>query len=286
LALLTLEIDWHSERTPIDAALTQRARQELLASVNSSPEQSSQYNVSLTGATLLALALLERRQESPSWDWLPEELQANSFGKPRGHEIWCTVIAILYGLAEDRNQLLKALVGPGRPAAMISLALHALLSNPTPAGELEKCLTGLLNGLTFPEDARLVNLLTAEQPSMAARLGRRLVKDLPDLSPVRLTPDIDEQVDLISRLIWAAELHTTASQPAQAAALHSMAIDILRHLQAKLANSACESVFLASGPSAAAEAWQLPDWTVGTLPSASLLCHYLDEGRLELARER
>lgn len=286
LALLSLEAAWPTESAPFDMDLLIRARQEFSAFVNSSPEKASQDNTSLESAALLALAMLERRRELHSWIWLPEDLQTNYIDYPGRHAAWNTAMAILYGLTEDRIQLLQVLVNSTDQASIVALALHALLSQPTPAVEREKTLVTLMNSLSFPDDARLVSLLAAHLPSVCAKLARRLVKSLPDLSLVPLASDFEGQVHHISSLLWAAELHAIASQPAQAAALRSMAIDILRHLQGNLANSACESVFEASGPSAAVEAWRAAlSGPLARSPVSVLLCHYLDGGRIDQARD-
>ena len=279
LAFLALDHPISAAGEPLDPLLRQRALRAYESLVRQNPPGAGE-RPTLAHAGLLALTLAEHRQVSGSWGNLPSDLSPAPTHDPAFGTTWRTPLAILYGLAADRINLLGELVYPGAPLPFIEAALHALLSNPLPPTEQGQILATLLRDLPLPEAGVLLRQIEKHRPDLAARLARRLLGRHPTIPAPRRSASNLEKLDHVGQLLFNAEIHSLAAQPTQAASLRSLALRQTRSLQLEIAAQLAEASANSGDLAAAGRAWQsISPASDGAVPPPGLVLLLIETGR-------
>jgi tetratricopeptide (TPR) repeat protein len=227
LAFLQLGTPLPVDPLAMDAKLRRNAIQEYESLLRNSPGQVAE-PMSLRRAGLLAIALLEHRRMSKSWNDLPSDL------KPAAVSTWFTPLACLYGLAPDPQDMLRMLIHPRSSYPFRELGLHALLSNPLSTYEQEKILKQLAADLPLPETASFLNQLGAHRSALATDLARQILDRQATFAHRKRYRYHPEQVSYLSYLLAHADLNNLAGKTDQAALLHSLAVDATQELHQQL----------------------------------------------------
>jgi tetratricopeptide (TPR) repeat protein len=279
LAFLALGQPLSAAGSPLDPLLRQRALRAYESLIRQN-QPGSEERPTLAGAGLLALTLAEHRHVSGSWGNLPTDLSPVPTHNPAFGRTWRTPLAILYGLAADRLNLLAELIYPGAPLPFIENALHALLSNPLPPTEQGQVLATLLRELPLPEAGVVLRQIEKHRPELSSRLARRLLGRQATLPAPRRSASNLEKLDLVGQLLFNAEIHSLASQPSQAASLRSLALNQTRALQLEIAAQLAETAANAGDLPAAGRAWaSISPTSDGAEPPAGLVLLLIDSGR-------
>jgi tetratricopeptide (TPR) repeat protein len=175
----------------------------------------------LAQAGLAALQLREGRREAGSWDILSNELSA---AEP-------TVLACLYGMVPDSLDMLRALAVNKSAGQRITLALHAILSNPMPPETQYENLRAFFEVLTELEQKELLKYLAVQAPTQAAGLAKiQLAKQV-------ITADKYQSMGELDRLAISeqvAEIQHIAIQAAQEIPILVESLKSSRRIQARL----------------------------------------------------
>jgi tetratricopeptide (TPR) repeat protein len=279
LAFLALEQPLSAASAPLDPLLRQRALRAYESLVRQNLPAGDE-QPTLAHAGLLALSLAEHRHVSGSWGNLPSDLGPVPTHDPAFGRTWRTPLAILYGMAADRLNLLAELVYPGAPLPFMEIALHGLLSNPLPPVEQGQVLATLLRDLPLPEACVLLRQVEKHRPEMAARLARQLLDRQPTIPTPRRSASNLEKLDLVGQLLFNAEVHSLAVQPTQATSLRSLALRQTRALQLEIAAQLAEAAANSGDLAAAGRAWgSISPASDGAEPPTSLVLQLIEIGR-------
>jgi tetratricopeptide (TPR) repeat protein len=234
---------------PLDAGLKRKSASAFETTIQErrkgllSPSHPSS-EAALARGGLLALALRERRRSIGSWDGVPRELGKNGSNGDINSTIsvkaWETAVACLVGLLPDPLEMLAAFIAPGGPPGGHFLALHALLSNPMPPGETIKSILQLLENLALPDSLAIMHLLSAQRPSIAAKVVnefpiKNLFQDKIIYSSSHKDTDVYfKQISELEASVAGAEARHMAKDYPQAGALLDKALHATHKLQANL----------------------------------------------------
>ncbi len=159
----------------------------------------------LASAGSIALALADLHRSSSSWIGLLNTIPEKSYG------IWQAPLVCLFGLVDDPDSLLNALVQPGAGAKRYKLAIHMLLSNPLPANTQIATLMGLCYGmygdlLPAPDRLSLVQELAQQRPQLAMDFSKRWLEIHPvmanrnNLNHANAAANIDQLTEILFQI--------------------------------------------------------------------------------------
>lgn len=215
----------------------------------------------ITQASLLALALRERRRLLGSWEGLAAELKRSQPGDALGLRIsapdaaseqpadlvaeWGTALACLYGMIPDPVELVRALLPAGASPEQHRLVIHILLSNPLQPDRLEDLLRVILAGLSLEDGLVLLAGFQRQRPEITAGLARDLINlrcgqcQGPEHPQPGVPPEGEpaEYLYHLKRQMLEAAVHRLAKQPIPALAHLNAAWEAAYRLQASLSAS-------------------------------------------------
>jgi len=123
---------------------------------------------SIKDAGLIALSLRERLRIKGSWDGFHEEYE----GKIGSSQ---TVIACLYGMIPDVNELIETLISKKIRNAYTNLVVHAILCNPLPPESQFEIFKALLKGKDLEYVLDILIQLEAKRPVLTKTLAHELI---------------------------------------------------------------------------------------------------------------
>src|SRR5690606_14216890 len=186
-------------------------------------------SASLEQATLLALALRERRRVLGNWEQLAQDLSV----APRA--FWKLTLSVLFGLLPQPRELLAALLAPAQEADVHTLGLHALVSNPLTLDEQNELLMHIVDEAPLTQFlAVLRQLAHMHLPLAQLAAGHALHK---------LETDTGEASELnqIERLLLQAEIRQLSGQHEEATPLLQSAWNAAQRIQTELAGKLAEN---------------------------------------------
>lgn len=242
LALFTLEADLTAEslrKEPLmmlDGNLLRRALAMFEEILRTGREPAD-----LKDACLLALALRERRRKTRSWSGLNEDLRLNGSLDPNQTEkIWESVLACLYGMVPDRNELLIALLA-NNPVMGMGWCIHIILSNPAEEDDQARQLIGLFIDAPLDYQALwLKKIQSLGRQSLDEKIARMILADnqpLFDGLKVQFNPsqaDTRLVLEQAGKLQQAAMVYQCAGASLQAAGMLEKAQILLAFCLANL----------------------------------------------------
>jgi len=187
-------------------------------------------NPDLAQATLLALALRERRRLLNGWDQLANDVSVAS------PDYWRLPIACLLGLIPKQHELLQHLLAPGQPEELHQLAIHALVSNPLTLDVQSSHLLEIIQTYELPQ---LMSLLRGLAQVHAPLAQQAALQALEDLQEKQSGPQ--DGLSAIQGLLLQAEIYQLGDQPDGAAPLLHSAWEAAQVLQADLAARVAET---------------------------------------------
>jgi len=187
----------------------------------------------LAQATLLALALRERRRLLNGWEQLPDDLSIAPA------EFWKLPLACLFGLTPNPQELLACLLSPNQSADLHLLGLHALVSNPLPIDQQSSHLLEIIAQFDLPQFLTALRHLARLHMPLAQQAALLALENLQDEESKEAS-----ELSQIERLMLQAEIHQIGGQSGQATPLLSAAWEASQRFQsglaAKLADSAAQ----------------------------------------------
>ncbi len=187
-------------------------------------------NPDLEQATLLALALRERRRLLNGWEQLANDLSIASA------EYWMLPIACLLGLIPNQHELLQHLLSPDQTEDLHQLAIHALVSNPLTLDVQSSHLLEIIQTYQLPQ---LMSLLRSLAQACAPLARQAALKALEDLQEKQ--PGAQDGLSKIQALLLQAEIYQLSDQPDGAAPLLHSAWEASQVLQTDLADRVAEA---------------------------------------------
>lgn len=185
----------------------------------------------LAEATLLALALRERRRLLNGWEQLGEDL-----GVSGNQEFWKLPVAILFGMLPNPHELLAYLIAPEQNSGLQQLGIHALVSNPLPLDVQSAHLLELVRDFPLPEFMTLLRSVANASSALAQQAAVQALENLQDEGA-----DDDNGLAEIQRLLLEAEVNQISGQSEQADVLLRSAWEASRQLEADLAGKLAEA---------------------------------------------
>lgn len=192
----------------------------------------------LEQATLLALALRERRRLLNTWEQLPEDV---SIAAP---EFWKLPLAVLFGLIPQPQELLTTLLDSTQSSAMHELGLHALVCNPLALDEQSTHLLEAITHYQLPQSLAILRSLARLHLPLAQQVALQLLENL------QTQPESEaSELNQIERLLLQAEIRQISGQHTEAMPLLQAAWGAAQRVQAELASKLAETA-AANGESA------------------------------------
>lgn len=195
----------------------------------------------LRDAVLLALALRERRRTMGNWSGLPNELLFGSVdGRQVNSRMWKTVLAILYGIISDPNDLLVVLLNARDVRVAAEWVLHCILTIPLEEAEQSRKIAALLAEMPAGKQIEVLKSARAHgKDELAARTANLLLNGHPLFVNFKMKSDLDQAApeSLAARVLTLQQLSTfnqLAGSPAQAEACLRIARSVLAYWQAGL----------------------------------------------------
>lgn len=182
----------------------------------------------LRQATLLALALRERRRLLNSWEQLPHDLSIAPA------DYWLLPAAGLLGLTPRPHELLETLLAPSQ-VGLHPIGLHALVANPYPLDVQSAHLLEIIQGYSLTELIDLLRALAPQAPALAQQAAQFMLDDL--VAAGARSDDLSE----IQRLLLQAEVYQIGRQAERAAPLLQAAWEASQQLQMELAAKGAEA---------------------------------------------
>lgn len=210
---------------------------EQLATDGAAPNQPTP---TLEQATLLALALRERRRLLNTWEHLHDDLSIAPT------DYWNLPIAILFGLLPNPQELLAALLANAQPDDLHQLGLHALVSNPLPLDEQSAHLLEIISGYELSQFLVILRSLARLHLPLAQQAALQALENIGGDEESAKHPiggGIGTRHDLsqIDRLMLQAEIRQISGQPGEAMPLLNAAWDASQRFQHELAGKLAES---------------------------------------------
>lgn len=184
----------------------------------------------LAQATLLALALRERRRLLNSWEQLRDDVSIAPA------DFWKLPLACLLGLVPGQHELLQALLMPEQPQHLRALALHSLVSNPLSMDVQASHLTEIISAYELPQLLGLLRQLAPLNGALAQQLAAQVLDDLQGV-PVDGRDGLSE----IQSLLLQAEIYQLGRQADRASALLQSAWQAAQQLQLELGARVAEA---------------------------------------------
>ncbi len=194
----------------------------------------------LEQATLLALALRERRRLLNGWEQLPDDLGIATT------QFWKLPIAILFGLLPNPQELLTAFLASVQSDEMHELAIHALVSNPLPLDEQSAYLLEIISTYELPKFLVILRKLAHVHMPLAQWAGLFALQNMQASEENAKHPiggGVGTRHDLsqIERLLLQAEIRQISGQSAEAMPLLNAAWGASQQFQQELADKLAES---------------------------------------------
>jgi len=189
----------------------------------------------LAQATLLALALRERRRLLNGWDQLAENL---SIASP---EFWRLTISVLFGILPNPQELLSNLISPDQNGEIQELGIYALVSNPLSLDVQSAHLLELVRDFPLPQFLALLRSIANLSPNLAKHAAAQALENL----PAEAGADSNGLAE-IQRLLLEAEVSQIGGQSSKADGLLRSAWEASRQLESQLASQLSESETLDS----------------------------------------
>jgi tetratricopeptide (TPR) repeat protein len=206
----------------------------------------------LEQATLLALALRERRRMLNGWEQLTDDLSIAAA------EYWKLPVAILFGVVPNPQELLASLLAPSQSAEMQGLGLHALLSNPLPLDQQSTHLMEIISHYALPQFLGLLRHLARVNAPLAQQAALHVLESLQESNGEQAN-----ELSQIERLLLQAEIQQISGQSEQSMSLLNNAWEVAQRFQsglaAKMAESAAQNGDLSGGLAALQASGELPD---------------------------
>lgn len=183
-------------RTEPLAALGQ-AMQERALQAYQMAQQTGKPPVNLREATLLALALRERRRLTGTWSGLLAEIMPKpgqgDVGPGNAFAVWRTPLACLYGLIPDPEEMLRSLLPRAAQPIPFALIAHVQLSQPLCEEDHVSAFSRLLHGLPVPMQLCLLRALNLHgRERIAAALSGNIVVSHPAFASLRAQNGVNE----------------------------------------------------------------------------------------------
>jgi len=197
----------------------------------------------LATAGLLALTFREQFRLSASWQEallaVPVEISAS---RP--------MFACLYGMLPAPGGLLAALCGSGKPG-WVSLAVHAILSNPTPP-EVQQLIFGdLIAAVDLPIAITILHALNPLRPQMTALLAQQALSN-PLAGKTRFAAEPGhragiEDLDPLIHTLRLVQMRQLAGQPDLAVPALSDSLRMIRQMRGDLSAQLATSIIQTNG---------------------------------------
>ena len=286
LALLALEetISTESLRALPFQAIPESLHSKATKAYEAWPGSPDGASLPLSKAGLLALSLRERRRVQGTWQGLAVEFETGYTSLPG-------VLACLYGMVPDPFELLRALLIPGEGSPKVTLALHALLSNPLPEEKQADILNVLLDELPLNLRLEALRYLAAQRPRTVGPLAQGLLNG--NISHDSLPPEAQgaqaagyDFLSSLAHLMQKAEARRLCDQPSQEIPILAESLKVARRLQAQLAARLGQAASRNDDAKTAVEAWKQATQlgAHASIYSAGFTLALLDAGRPEEAQ--
>jgi tetratricopeptide (TPR) repeat protein len=195
----------------------------------------------LREATLIALALRERRKATGNWNGLTNELLFNGTqGKQVNSRMWKTALAIVWGLIPDANDLLGVLLKTREIKTAAEWVLHCILTTPFDEVERSRRFANLLREVPAGRQIEVLKSLRIRETSdLAARTTTLLLNGHPLFTNFKMKADLDQASaeNLAGRVLTLQQLaafNQLAGSPAQSEACLRIAKSVMEYWQAGL----------------------------------------------------
>ncbi len=192
----------------------------------------------LAQATLLALALRERRRLLNGWDQLAEDLGiSGSPGvlKSGGQGFWQSTISCVFGLLPNPHELLAYLIAPEQTDELQQLGVHALVSNPLPLDVQSSHLLELVREFPLPQLMKLLRFVANVSAPLAQQTATQALENLQEGNA-----DGNALAE-IQRLLLEAEITQISGRTNQSDALLRSAWEASRQLEVELAGKLADA---------------------------------------------
>jgi tetratricopeptide (TPR) repeat protein len=183
----------------------------------------------LSQATLLALALRERRRLLNGWEELANDLSIASA------EFWKLPVAALFGMLPNQHELLAELLNPNKSDDLHVLGLHALVSNPLSPDVQATHLLEIIQTYELPKFLTLLRALAGMNAQLARQAAMQALENIGDSQAEQ------EGLARIQRLLLQAEIYQISGQTEQAVPVLNSAWEASQRLQADLAVKLAET---------------------------------------------
>lgn len=184
----------------------------------------------LAQATLLALALRERRRLLNGWEQLTNDLSIAPA------QFWKLPMACLFDLLPKQHELMEVLLSPDQSADIHELALHALVSNPLTLDVQSAHLLEIIGSYELPQFLTLLRSLARLSIPLAEQAALQALENLQGQEQTQ-----SDGLGEIQRLLLQSEIYQISGQPKQAAPLLTSAWEAAQRLQAELGAKVAES---------------------------------------------
>jgi len=286
LALLHFDQNSYSDPVSLDARIRKNALHAYESILKGQSDATPNQDF-LIQAFLIAVALLEHRHLSGSWNSLPADLNP----VPLNH--WDTILACLYGLASDSSALLNILISYSSPMSLRRSGLHALLSNPQTPTEQIQILHEILSSQPMPEWLPVLQELEQSRPKLTAELARNLLTKQAIFANHKSYQENSKQVKHLTYLLAMSELQRMAGEKDQGQTLHYLALDAAKDLHAQLSHQIIDVSVRTGNLNEAVSQWKemvatLPvEKTAGYdfTPPNNLILSFLEENRIAEAMD-
>ncbi len=183
----------------------------------------------LAKATLLAIALRERWRLLTSWEQLPNDLTIAPA------EFWKPVIACLFGLVPNPQELLASLLAADQDGYMHELGLHALITNPLPLDQQSAHLLDIIAKYELPQFLGILRKIANVSAPLAQQAGLHVMENL--------QAEASEEGELaqIQRSLLQAEIYQISGKAEQAQPMLNKAWEAAQNFQAQLATQLAET---------------------------------------------
>ncbi|MEX1071277.1 MAG: tetratricopeptide repeat protein [Anaerolineales bacterium] len=183
----------------------------------------------LVQATLLALALRERRRLLNSWEQLPNDLTIAPA------EFWKPAIACLFGLMPNPQELLVTLLAASQASDLHELGLHALVSNPLPLDQQSAHLQEIISSYELPQFLELLRKVASVSTPLSQQAALQALEDLQS--------DSSDEGELaqIQRALLQAEIYQISGKTEQAQPMLNKAWEAAQSFQSQLAATLAET---------------------------------------------
>lgn len=188
-----------------------------------------QVHPDLAKATLLAIALRERRRLLNSWEQLSNDLTIAPA------EFWNPVIACLFGLVANPQELLATLLDANQSGYMHELGLHALVSNPVPLDQQSAQLLDIIANFELPQFLGMLRKIAEVSPQLAQQAALQAIENLQ-------SEDGEEgELAQIQRSLLQAEIYQISGKAEEAQPMLNKAWEAALNFQSQLATQLAET---------------------------------------------